>query len=82
MKKQYLVLYVTLSLLFVILFFFFFVRNLAARIYCERQIARKVINFKNAAFKYGVVPVAEVDNDINSQLKSLFEKCLKNEGLN
>lgn len=46
-------------------------------IFCKRQVARKVNNFKRVIFKYNIYEVPEEDRHISSVIKPLYEKCLK-----
>lgn len=71
---------IILTALFALGLFYLFMYKPAAMIFCKRQIARKVNNFKRVVFKYGVVPIPEEDKHINSVLKPLYEKCLRSEG--
>lgn len=63
-------------------FFLFFVvlKKPAAEIFCARQVARKVNNFKRVVFKFGVFPIPEENSYIQSILPDLYQNCLKNEG--
>lgn len=63
-----------------ILFFFLFIRKPSSIVYCHRQIAKKVNNFKRDIFKYGIFPILEEDKHISSVLPSLYNNCLKSEG--
>lgn len=60
-----------------IVLFFLFIKKPANIIFCQRQIAQKVVNFKNSAFKGGVIPIPEDDQHIKSIIKPLYEKCLQ-----
>lgn len=71
---------VLLSFVIAPLIFFFIFRKPAATIFCKRQIARKVNNFKRIIFKYGIFPIPEEDRHIKEFLPNLYQKCLKNEG--
>ncbi|MBI4009304.1 hypothetical protein HY357_03655 [Candidatus Roizmanbacteria bacterium] len=57
--------------------FLIFLRKPAKSLFCQRQIARKVVNFRNSAFQGGVIPIPEEDKHINSLTKTLYETCLK-----
>lgn len=57
------------------LFFIFFLKKSAVSIYCRRQLAAKVVNFRNSAFKSGVIPIPEENKHIDPTVKSLYEKC-------
>lgn len=59
------------------LLFFLFFHRAATKIFCQRQIARKVVNFRNSAFKSGVIAIPGEDSHINSSIKILYEKCLQ-----
>lgn len=69
--------YIVVSFLPALIFFFFFLKNIAVKINCKRQIAQKVVNFRNSAFKSGVIPIPEEDKHINLIIKPLYEKCLR-----
>ena len=68
------------SIFFASLLFFFLFKKPAAMIYCKRQVARKVNNFKRIIFKYGIIPIPEEDEHIKSILPDLYESCLAKQG--
>lgn len=76
-----LLLFFILSAIIVPLLFLAIVKKPAAVIYCKRQVARKVNNFKNIIFKYGIFPIPQEDKNIQSLLPSIYKNCLKNEGV-
>lgn len=59
------------------LLFVLFLKNTVKKIYCQRQIAQKVVNFRNSAFKYGVQSVPEEDKHIKEITPEIFQKCLR-----
>lgn len=61
--------------------FFALIKKPAGEIYCKRQIARKVNNFKRIIFKYGIFPIPEEDSHIKKLLPNLYQSCLTNEGI-
>lgn len=71
--------YAFISIILAIVLFLFILKKPAAMIYCKRQVARKVNNFKRVIFKYGVFPIPEEDKHISSLLNPLYEKCLESE---
>jgi hypothetical protein len=61
--------------------FFLLIKNPAVEIFCARQVARKVNNFKRVIFKYGIFPIPEEDTHIKSVIPGLYQTCLSNEGI-
>ncbi len=75
LKKIMMIVPIALAL---VLFLFLF-KKPAAQVFCQRQVARKINNFKRIIFKYGIVPIPEEDKHIKSITPALFEACLKSE---
>ena len=76
----------TTTLLFIALagspiVFFLLIKNPAAEIFCARQTARKVNNFKRIIFKYGIFPIPEEDTHIKSLLSKVYQSCLTKEAI-
>lgn len=66
---------------FIYLSYSLYIQKNAFKIYCQRQIAEKVVNFRNSAYKGGVIYVPEEDAHITSLVTSVTKQCLQNEGL-
>ena len=73
--------FILLATIFACGLFYFFLYKPAASIFCKRQIARKVNNFKRVIFKYGIFPIPEEDAHIKSLTPGLYQRCLANEGI-
>lgn len=73
--------YFLLLTLFTSLSFILFVRKPATKILCFRQFAQEVVNFRTAAFKYGVYRIPEEDKHIESLFKPVYNQCLKMEAI-
>lgn len=78
-NKLYLKIYLALLLFLVPTIFFVIIKKPAQVVFCKRQVARKVNNFKRVIFKYGIVPIPEEDKHIKSILNPLYESCLMRE---
>lgn len=76
-NKAYLLAIASISSIFL---FFVLVKKPSAEIFCKRQVARKVNNFKRIIFKYGIFPIPEEDKHIKSLIPGLYQTCLTNEG--
>jgi hypothetical protein len=79
-KKRTALTFLFLAVFIFLSYFLYFQKN-ALKIFCQRQIAEKVVNFRNSAYKGGVIAVPEEDTHIKSLVNSLNKQCLKNEGL-
>lgn len=66
-----------ISILISSLLFIFFLKNPVKKLYCQRQIAQKVVNFRNSAFKYGVISVPDEDKYIKEVTPKIFQSCLQ-----
>ena len=71
--------YIFISFLLGITVYFVVLRQPTISLYCQRQIAQKVVNFRNSAFKYGVLSVPEEDKHIKEITPEIFQKCLRSE---
>lgn len=74
-KRHFLLTPLFLASSFFLVFFLYIQKN-AIKIYCQRQMAEKVVNFRNSAYKSGVIAVPEENAHINKSLPFLYEKCL------
>ncbi len=81
LDKKKVAIFILMALVLVPLLFFTLIKKPSAVVFCQRQIARKVNNFKRIIFRYGIFPIPEEDQHINSVIKPLYEKCLENEGV-
>lgn len=72
--------FIFLCLLFSCLIFLVFLKKPVAKLYCQRQSAEKVVNFRNSAFKYGVISIPLEDKHIKDSLAGINDKCLKLNG--
>jgi hypothetical protein len=71
---------ILLSALFgFILFFFVLKKPVATKIFCYRQVARKVNNFKRVIFKFGIFPIPEEEKYIKEVVPGIYQKCLRSE---
>lgn len=73
--------YLSLTTFIAIGLFFLFMYKPSVSIFCKRQVARKINNFKRVIFKYGVIPIPEEDKHISSLITPLYKKCLIKEGI-
>lgn len=80
-SKKNVISFLAASLILVPIIFFSVVRKPAAVIYCKRQVAHKINNFKRVIFKYGVFPIPEEDAHIKTLLAPLYDQCLTREGI-
>lgn len=71
----------TISVILMLALFIVFFRPEAVKLFCKKQVAKKVVNFRNAAYKNGVYSVPEEGRHINSSLLAIYERCLIEEGL-
>ncbi|OGK25482.1 hypothetical protein A3A46_02895 [Candidatus Roizmanbacteria bacterium RIFCSPLOWO2_01_FULL_37_13] len=81
LKKHYMVVYFILLTIASFALYVFVTKPIAVKVFCQRQIAQKVVNFRNSAYKNGVYPIPEEDKHIGSLLGPLYEKCLMKEGI-
>lgn len=79
-KRVFILKYVILSAAIGLMLFFLVFKKPSAVIFCQRQIARKVNNFKRVIFKYNIFPIPEEDQHIESILPNIYQNCLKKEG--
>lgn len=56
---------------------FLYIQKIPFKLNCNLQIAYKVTNFRNSAYKGGVVAMLEEDAHINSVVKVLYKQCYK-----
>ncbi len=73
--------YLALSLIIAPFIFFFLLRKPSAVFFCQRQVARKVNNFKRVIFRYNIFPIPEEEQHIRSVLPQIYKNCLKHEGI-
>lgn len=74
--QQLSLIYLIVSVFLGIIFFMAVLRKPTRIAFCTREIARKVVNFRNSAFKYGVISVPEEDIHIRDSSRVLYQKCL------
>jgi len=71
--------YIFISFLLGTAVYFVVLRQPTINLYCQRQVAQKVVNFRNSAFKYGVLSVPEEDKHIKEITPEIFQKCFRSE---
>lgn len=68
--------------LFIVIFalfsFLILLKKPAKHIFCERQMASRVNNFKRSAYGYGLKRIQQEELQMKSILKQVYGKCLKN----
>lgn len=68
---------IILALLGGFLMFMIFLKNPFTKVYCERQMASRINNFKKAAYGFGFERIAQEEAHIKKILSSQFKTCAK-----
>lgn len=56
--------------------FIIFLKVPVEKLHCQRQVARKINNFKRIIFKYGIFPIPEEQKHLDKAAFEIYNKCL------
>lgn len=72
---------ITSAFFLAIVGFFLLLKIPTKKLYCERQMASRINNFKKSAYGFGLTRIQQEEPYMRTILYQVFQKCLENEGV-